>query len=122
MKALFLCYSGCSTCRRAQKWLDANQISYDERPIKEQHPSADELRAWQEKSGLPLNKFFNTSGQKYRELGLSQRLAQMTDAEKLALLAADGMLVKRPLLVLAERVLVGFKESEWESAVKEAKE
>ena len=122
MKALFLCYSGCSTCRRAQKWLDANKISYDERPIKEQHPSADELRAWQEKSGLPLNKFFNTSGQKYRELGLSQRLAQMTDAEKLALLAADGMLVKRPLLVLAERVLVGFKESEWESAVKEAKE
>lgn len=122
MKALFLCYSGCSTCRRARKWLDANQIVYEERPIKEGHPSAEELRAWQEKSGLPLNKFFNTSGQKYREMGLSQRLAQMTDGEKLALLASDGMLVKRPLLVLAERVLVGFKENEWENAVKEAKE
>ena len=109
MKPLFICYAKCTTCQKARKWLDENKIDYDERPIKEQNPSADELRAWQAKSDLPLRKFFNTSGMLYRDLNLKDKLPTMTDEEMLALLATDGMLVKRPLLVTDSAALPGFK-------------
>ena len=115
MIPVFICYSKCATCQKAKKWLDANGIAYAERPIKEQNPTLDELRAWQKQSGLPLRKFFNTSGQLYRQMELTKKLPAMTDEETLALLASDGMLVKRPLLVTEDAVLVGFKETEWES-------
>ena len=114
---IFLCYSKCSTCLKAKKWLDENGIPYEERPIKEQNPSADELRDWQQRSGLPLKRFFNTSGQRYREMALSQKLPDMPEAEQLALLASDGMLVKRPILVTDDTVLVGFREAEWEKVL-----
>jgi len=114
---LFLEYPKCSTCQKAKKWLDDHGIAYEDRHIKEQNPSAEELKAWHEKSGFPLKKFFNTSGMKYRELGLKDRLADMSDEEKIALLAQDGMLVKRPLVVTEERILVGFKEKEWEETL-----
>ena len=110
----FLCYSKCSTCKKAQKWLEQRGVAYTERPIKEERPSADELRAWQKASGLPLKKFFNTSGQLYKSLGLKDRLKDMTEEEQLTLLATDGMLVKRPVLVDGDRVLVGFRPEEWE--------
>ena len=109
-----LCYEKCSTCKKALKWLDEHQIAYEERPIKEKHPSLLELREWQEKSGLPLKRFFNTSGKLYKELGLKEKRQGMSDEEQLALLSTDGMLVKRPLLVGEDFVLVGFKEEEWE--------
>ena len=114
---LFLEYPKCSTCQKAKKWLDDHGIAYEDRHIKEQNPSAEELKAWHEKSGFPLKKFFNTSGMKYRELGQKDRLADMSDEEKIALLAQDGMLVKRPLVVTEERILVGFKEKEWEETL-----
>ncbi|MBQ9686766.1 MAG: arsenate reductase family protein [Oscillospiraceae bacterium] len=113
MNLTILCYDKCSTCQKALKWLDARNIPYTARPIKQAHPSANELRAWQEKSGLPLRRFFNTSGMLYRELGLKDKLDTMTEDEQLALLASDGMLVKRPLLVSDGAVIPGFKESEW---------
>lgn len=119
MKAVFICYSKCTTCQKAKKWLDGQNASYEERPIKEQNPSAEELRVWRQKSGLPLKRFFNTSGQLYRQLALSSRLPEMGEEEMISLLASDGMLVKRPILVLPDRVLVGFREAEWESALKE---
>lgn len=111
---LLLHYSKCSTCQKAIKWLDARGISYTARDIKTDRPDAEELRLWYARSGLSLKRFFNTSGLKYKELGLKDRLPEMSEEEQLALLAADGMLVKRPLLVAADFVLAGFKESEWQ--------
>lgn len=119
MKPIFICYAKCTTCQKARKWLDENQIAYDERPIKEQNPTADELRAWQKQSGLPLRKFFNTSGMLYRDLNLKDKLPAMTDEEMLALLASDGMLVKRPLLITPQAAVPGFRAEAWEKALRE---
>lgn len=110
----FLGYAKCTTCQKAKKWLDANEIEYTERPIKEQNPTVEELKAWHQRSGLPLKKFFNTSGLLYKDMKLKDRLPGMSEEEQYALLATDGMLVKRPLLVGDDFVLVGFKETEWE--------
>lgn len=110
---LFLWYPKCSTCQKAKKWLDAQGISYEARHIGEENPSAEELFGWYQASGLPLKKFFNTSGQKYRELGLKDRLLGLSEKEQIALLANDGMLVKRPIIADGDSVLVGFKEAEW---------
>ena len=110
---LFICYPKCTTCQKAKQWLDARGVAFTLRDIKEDNPSAEELAAWHRLSGLPLRRFFNTSGLKYKELRLKERLAQMDEAEQLALLATDGMLVKRPLLVGDDFVLVGFKEADW---------
>ncbi|MBQ6384693.1 MAG: arsenate reductase family protein [Lachnospiraceae bacterium] len=112
---LFVCYPRCSTCKKAQKWLDTHSISYTLRDIKEDRPTEEELREWHRISGLPLRKFFNTSGQQYRALSLKDKLPSMSEDEQFALLATDGMLVKRPLLIAEDRVLVGFKEAEYES-------
>lgn len=114
---LFIEYPKCSTCKKAKAWLDAHGIAYEDRHIVEQNPTAQELAEWQARSGLPLKRFFNTSGLKYRELGLAARLPAMTEAEQLALLATDGMLVKRPLLVGEDFVLAGFRQAEWEKAL-----
>ncbi len=114
---LFICYPKCTTCQKAKKWLEAHGIAFEERHIAEDNPTAEELKAWQTKSGLPLKRFFNTSGMKYRDLALKDKLPAMSDEEQLALLATDGMLVKRPILVTDKTVLVGFKEAEWEQAV-----
>ena len=110
---LFLCYPKCSTCQKAKAWLEANELAYDLRDIKAENPSAAELESWQRQSGLPLRRFFNTSGLQYRSLGLKDRLPQMEEAEQISLRASDGMLVKRPLLIGEDFVLVGFKEEEW---------
>ena len=111
---LFLCYPKCSTCRKAQKWLDEHDVDYDILDIKTENPDLAELELWHQASGLPLKKFFNTSGQLYRSLELSKKLPGMSDAEQYALLASDGMLVKRPILVTDDnKVLVGFKEDQW---------
>ena len=107
------CYPKCTTCKKALKWLDEQGKAYEEIDIKENNPSKEDLKAAYEKSGLPLKRFFNTSGMKYRELQLKERLPGMTEEEQIALLATDGMLVKRPLLVLEDRVIPGFKEKEW---------
>lgn len=115
---LFVCYPKCSTCKKAQKWLDENGFSYDIRNIKEANPNAEEIRQWHQQSGLPLKKFFNTSGEKYRELGLKDKLTDMTEEEQYSLLATDGMLVKRPLVIHKKAVLTGFKEADWESKLK----
>lgn len=112
---VFLCYPKCSTCQKAQAWLENNGVDFTLRNIKEQNPNINELRQWLERSGLALKKFFNTSGLMYKELKLKERLPQMSQEEQLALLATDGMLVKRPLLITEERVLVGFKEAQWET-------
>ena len=111
---LVLVYRKCSTCLKALKWLEEHQVSFEERPIVEQNPSYDELKAWYEKSGLPLKKFFNTSGLLYKDLGLKDKLPEMTEEEQLKLLATDGKLVKRPLVIGEDFVLTGFKEAEWE--------
>ena len=111
---LFVNYPKCSTCRKAKKWLDENNIEYESRHIIEDNPAASELREWWEISGLPLKRFFNTSGMKYRELKLKNKLPDMSEDEQLDLLATDGMLVKRPILVGDDVVLVGFKVKEWE--------
>lgn len=107
------CYSRCSTCKKALAWLDAKGISYELRDIKEDHPSAEELRRWYAVSGLPLKRFFNTSGMLYKELGLKDKLPSMSDEEQIELLASDGMLVKRPLVVGEDFVLTGFREAQW---------
>ena len=109
----FLCYPKCSTCQKAQRWLDSRGIPYELRLIREENPDVDELRLWQQRSGLPLKRFFNTSGLQYKALNLKDRLPQMSEEEQLALLASDGMLVKRPLLVGEDFVLVGFRENEY---------
>jgi arsenate reductase len=111
------CYSKCSTCKKALKWLDDNNIKYEQIDIKEDHPDESTLRKLHKKSGLPLKKFFNTSGMLYRDMELSIKLPDMSDDEQFGLLASDGMLVKRPLLVTEEKVLTGFKESEWKDAL-----
>lgn len=117
-KMEFLCYSRCTTCQKAKKWLDANKIEYTERPIKEQKPTVEELKKWHKMSGLPLKKFFNTSGLLYKDMKLKDKLPQMSEEEQYALLATDGMLVKRPMLVGEDFVLVGFKEAEWTERLK----
>ena len=110
---LFLCYPRCTTCQKAKKWLDDNKIEYTERHIVENNPTYEELKEWYEKSGLPLKKFFNTSGLLYKDMQLKDKIPTMSEEEQLKLLATNGMLVKRPLLVLEDMVLVGFKELEW---------
>ena len=112
---LFLCYPKCSTCRKAQKWLDEHDVDYDIRDIKTDNPDLAELELWHQASGLPLKKFFNTSGLQYKALGLKDKLPEMSEADQLALLATDGMLVKRPLLVGDDFVLTGFRPAEWET-------
>ena len=113
----FICYPKCTTCQKAKKWLDDNKIEYEQRDIKLDNPTLDELTAWYNKSGLTLKKFFNTSGLLYKSLDLKNKLPTMTDDEMLKLLATDGMLVKRPLLVGNDFVLVGFKEAEWSEKI-----
>lgn len=109
----FICYPKCSTCQKAKKWLDENKIVYTERHIVEANPSAEELKMWYKRSGLPLKKFFNTSGRLYKEMKLKDKLSEMSEEEQIKLLATNGMLVKRPLVVDEDKVLVGFKETEW---------
>lgn len=111
---LFVCYPKCTTCKKAQKWLDDNGVEYTVRNIKENNPSYEELAQWYKLSGLPLKRFFNTSGQLYRSMELKDKLGSMSDEDMLRLLATDGMLVKRPIAVTDEKVLVGFKAAEWE--------
>ena len=113
----FICYERCTTCRRAKAWLEERGAAFTVRPIKEEHPTAEELRQWIAASGKDSRKFFNTSGLLYKELGLKDKLPHMTEDERIALLATDGMLVKRPLLIGEDFVLVGFKETEWEVRV-----
>ncbi|MDE6426123.1 MAG: arsenate reductase family protein [Ruminococcus sp.] len=115
---LYVCYPKCTTCKKAQKWLDDNGVEYTLRDIKENNPSYEELKAWYEKSGLPLKKFFNTSGMLYKSMNLKDKLPEMSEDEQLKLLATDGMLVKRPILITENNVLVGFKEKEWEEILK----
>ena len=114
----FICYPKCTTCQKAQKWLDDNKIEYEFRDIKLDNPTLDELTEWYKKSGLPLKKFFNTSGLLYKSLDLKNKLPTMSEDEMLNLLASDGMLVKRPLVIGEDFVLVGFKENEWEMNLK----
>ena len=116
---LFVCYPKCTTCQKAQKWLDGRGLSYDVRDIKLDHPSREELETWWKASGLPLKKFFNTSGQLYKAMNLKEKLPAMDEGEQLDLLATDGMLVKRPILVGEGFVLAGFRETEWASRVSE---
>ncbi|MCR5830134.1 MAG: arsenate reductase family protein [Lachnospiraceae bacterium] len=112
------CYSKCTTCKKALKWLDDRKVKYELIDIKGDHPDEKTLRGLHKKSGLPLRRFFNTSGQIYRELELSKKLPDMSEDEMFGLLASDGMLVKRPLLITGDKVLTGFKEEDWESALK----
>ena len=110
---LFIEYPKCSTCQKAKKWLDAHDVSYVDRHIVAENPTAEELKRWHEKSGLPLQKFFNTSGMLYKEMKLKDKLPNMTETEQYELLSSNGMLVKRPLIVADDYILVGFKEAEW---------
>ena len=114
----FICYPKCTTCQRAQKWLDEKNVEYEFRDIKQNNPTKEELTKWYKESGLPLKKFFNTSGLLYKSLDLKNKLPQMTEDEMLTLLATDGMLVKRPLLIGKNFILTGFKEKEWEEKIK----
>ena len=114
---LFLEYPPCSTCQKARKWLEANNIPFTARHIKEDNPTYEELSAWYRSSGLPLKKFFNTSGLVYKSLGLKDKLPTMTEEEQLRLLATDGMLVKRPVLITDKGITTGFKEAEWEKLI-----
>ena len=113
----FICYPKCTTCQKAKKWLDDNKIEYKLRDIKENNPSLEELTAWYNMSGLPLKKFFNTSGLLYKQMELKDKLPTMSEDEQLKLLATDGMLVKRPLVYGNDLVLIGFKESEWSEKI-----
>lgn len=115
---LAVCYPRCSTCKKAVKWLEDNNIEYTYRDIKTDNPSEEELREWHAASGLPLKRFFNTSGMLYKEMKLKNRLPEMSEDEQFRLLASDGLLVKRPIAVADGKVLVGFKEAEWEAAFK----
>ena len=114
----FICYDRCSTCQKAEKWLQEQRISYIKRPIKEENPSTDELALWSDRSGLPLKRFFNTSGLLYKQYGLKDKIPTMEREEMLSLLSTDGMLVKRPLLITDEAVLLGFRPDEWSKALK----
>ena len=114
----FIYYPPCSTCKKAKNWLDEKGIAYEARDIKLENPTLEELKDWTARSGLPLKKFFNTSGLKYKELGLKDKLPAMTEQEQLELLASDGMLVKRPLVILDNAILVGFKPENWENIIK----
>ena len=118
MKVLFIEYPKCTTCQKAKRWLDENKINYTDSHIKEDNPTYDELKEWYEKSGLPLKRFFNTSGMLYKSMNLKDKLPDMSDEEQLRLLASDGMLVKRPLIVTDNAILTGFKEKEWEEKLK----
>ena len=113
----FICYPKCTTCKRAQAYLDARDAAYETRDIKLENPTAEELRQWWKTSGLPLKKFFNTSGLQYKALGLKDKLPTMSEEEQIALLAADGLLVKRPILVGDDFVLTGFRQQEWDEKV-----
>lgn len=115
---LFLEYPKCSTCKKAKNWLESNGVEFEDRHIVENNPTAEELKAWYEKSDLPIKKFFNTSGLKYKELGLKDKLPNMTEEEQLNLLGTDGMLVKRPLVIGDDFVLIGFKEPQWAEKLK----
>ena len=115
---LFIQYPPCSTCQKAKKWLDEHGLNYTDRHIKEQNPSYEELKTWYEMSGLPLKRFFNTSGLLYKSMNLKDKLPTMSEDEQLRLLATDGMLVKRPIIVDGETVLTGFREAEWECLLK----
>ena len=115
---LFIHYPKCTTCQKAKKWLDENNIDYTERHIVENNPSYDELKQWHEKSGLELKKFFNTSGRLYKEMQLKNKLPEMSEEEQLRLLSTNGMLVKRPIVVCDETVLVGFREAQWTEQLK----
>ena len=114
---IFLEYPKCTTCKKAKKWLDDHGVAYEDRNIKEQNPTAEEMKDWRAQSGQPLRKFFNTSGMLYREYELKDKLPNMTEEEMLNLLASDGMLVKRPLLIADGNVLIGFKEKQWEETL-----
>lgn len=114
MSVLFLQYPPCTTCKKAKAWLNERGVDYQARHIKEENPTVEELKAWHEKSGLPLKKFFNTSGLAYKALGLKDRLPTMSEEEQYQLLASDGMLVKRPLVIGDDFVLVGFREAQWQ--------
>ena len=118
MRILFLEYPKCSTCKKAKAWLTENGVAFDDRHIVEDNPTAEELKAWWEKSGLPLKKFFNTSGMLYKEMQLKDKLPQMSEDEQLKLLATNGMLVKRPVIVDGDTVLTGFREKEWEEKLR----
>ncbi|MBE5780969.1 MAG: arsenate reductase family protein [Clostridiales bacterium] len=115
MEAIFVCYPKCSTCQKAQKWLDAKGVEYRIRHIVEDHPNKEEIEAWHKASGLPLKRFFNTSGMNYRALGLKDQLPKMTEEEQYAILSTDGMLVKRPILITQKGIVPGFKEKDWEN-------
>ncbi len=117
MSVLFIEYPKCTTCQKAKKWLDTHKVEYKERHIKDQNPTAEELKEWHKKSGLPLKRFFNTSGQLYRSMSLKDKLKDMSEEEQFNLLATDGMLVKRPILITENSVLTGFKEAEWEKVL-----
>ena len=117
MATLFIHYPKCSTCQKAKKWLEANKVSFEERHIVEDNPTEAELKVWIKNSGSEVKKWFNTSGLKYKELGLKDKLPTMSDEEKIKLLATDGMLVKRPVLITEKTVLIGFKEQEWEKII-----
>ena len=114
---IFICYPKCTTCQKAKKWLEANGVAFEERHIKNNNPTIEELKDWHKKSGLPLKKFFNTSGRLYKELNLKDKLPTMSHDEQFSLLASDGMIVKRPLLIDDDFVLVGFKEEDWKAAL-----
>lgn len=116
---LFIYYPKCSTCQKAKKWLDNQGVAYTERHIVEENPTYEELKEWHQRSGLPLKKFFNTSGMLYKEMKLKDKLPKMSEEEQLKLLATNGMLVKRPVVVMEDKVLVGFKEAEWEMKITE---
>lgn len=115
---IFVCYPKCTTCQKAKKWLEANNVAFEVRHIKENNPTIEELKVWHKNSGLPLKKFFNTSGQLYKELKLKEKLPAMSEDEQYSLLASDGMLVKRPILIGDDFVLVGFNETEWKEALR----
>ncbi len=115
---IFIWYPKCSTCQKAKKWLETNNISFKERHIVEETPSKEELEKWIAQSNLEIKKFFNTSGLKYKELNLKEKLPNMNDSDKIELLSSNGMLIKRPLLITDKNVLVGFKEKEWENLIK----
>jgi len=121
MSTQFICYAKCTTCQKAKKWLMDNRIEFEERKIKEENPTIEELKDWISKSGYPVKKFFNTSGNLYKEQNLKDKLPEMTEEEQIKLLSSDGMLVKRPLFIKEDIILVGFKEREWMNSIKKGK-